>query len=102
LPSITGHAASETHVTFAKRDRFAPRDDPVGPRVHHDPVSFEYEKIAETIEFALDVVHGESQRVFVGGIAASLMHQRFLDEPDGAASGSFAGCSTRLRRTPSS
>lgn len=43
--------------------------------------SFEYEKIAETIEFALDVVHGESQRIFVGGIAASLMHQRFLDEP---------------------
>jgi hypothetical protein len=42
--------------------------------------SFEYEKIAETIEFALGLVHGESQRVFVGGIAASLMHERFVAE----------------------
>src|SRR3981081_1833391 len=39
--------------------------------------SFEYQKIAESIDFALDVVHGQSQRVFVGGIAASLMHERF-------------------------
>ncbi len=43
--------------------------------------SFEYQKIAETIDFALDVVHGQSQRIFVGGIAASLMHERFLVEP---------------------
>jgi len=42
--------------------------------------SFEYPKIAETIEFALDLVQGQSQRVFVGGIAASLMHSRFLTE----------------------
>lgn len=43
--------------------------------------SFEYQKIAETIDFAIDLVHGQSQRVFVGGIAASLMHERFLAEP---------------------
>jgi hypothetical protein len=43
--------------------------------------SFEYQKIAETIDFALEVVHGQSQRIFVGGIAASLMHDRFLAEP---------------------
>lgn len=43
--------------------------------------SFEFDKIAETIDFAIDVVHGQSQRVFVGGIAASLMHERFLQEP---------------------
>jgi hypothetical protein len=42
--------------------------------------SFEYQKIAETIDFALDVVHGQSQRIFVGGIAASLMQERFLAE----------------------
>ena len=40
--------------------------------------SFEYQTIAETIDFAIDAVHGQSQRVFVGGIAASLMHERFL------------------------
>ncbi len=42
--------------------------------------SFEYERIAATIDFAIDAVHGQSQKVFVGGIAASLMHQRFLAE----------------------
>ena len=43
--------------------------------------SFEYQKIAETIDFAIQAVHGHTQRVFVGGIAASLMHERFLSEP---------------------
>ncbi|HEY4940646.1 MAG TPA: hypothetical protein VII56_04410 [Rhizomicrobium sp.] len=42
--------------------------------------SFEYQKIAETIDAAIDLVHGQTQRVFVGGIAASLMHERFLSE----------------------
>jgi hypothetical protein len=42
--------------------------------------SFEYPKIAETIDFALEVANGQADKVFVGGIAASLMHGRFLDE----------------------
>lgn len=42
--------------------------------------SFEYPKIAETIDFALEVVNGQADKVFVGGIAASLMHERFLEE----------------------
>lgn len=43
--------------------------------------SFEYQKTAEAIDFALELVRGQSQRVFVGGIAASLMHDRFRNEP---------------------
>src|SRR5437773_3680853 len=43
--------------------------------------SFEYKRISRSIEFALDVVNGSADRVFVGGIAASLMHERFLQEP---------------------
>jgi len=43
--------------------------------------SFEYKRIAESIDFALSVVNGAADRVFVGGIAASLMHNRFLQEP---------------------
>lgn len=43
--------------------------------------SFEYAKIAQTIDFALQVANGHTDRVFVGGIAASLMHERFLTEP---------------------
>ncbi|RWN59376.1 radical SAM protein [Mesorhizobium sp.] len=42
--------------------------------------SFEYSKIAQTIDFALEVINGQADKVFVGGIAASLMHGRFLEE----------------------
>lgn len=42
--------------------------------------SFEYPKIAQTIDFALEVSNGQADKVFVGGIAASLMHERFLKE----------------------
>ena len=43
--------------------------------------SFEWKKTAAAIDFALQVVNGYADRVFVGGIAASLMHERFLNEP---------------------
>ena len=43
--------------------------------------SFEYAKIAQTIDFALEVANSQANKVFVGGIAASLMHERFLCEP---------------------
>ncbi len=42
--------------------------------------SFEWKEIARTIDFALDVAHGNTSKVFVGGIAASLMHSEFLAE----------------------
>jgi len=43
--------------------------------------SFEFARIAQSIDFALYVANGHAEKVFVGGIAASLMHGRFLDEP---------------------
>jgi hypothetical protein len=43
--------------------------------------SFEYTRIAESIDFALEAANGHSDKVFVGGIAASLMHDRFQQEP---------------------
>jgi hypothetical protein len=43
--------------------------------------SFEYPKIAQSIDFALTAANHQADKVFVGGIAASLMHERFLDEP---------------------
>src|ERR1700761_9484939 len=42
--------------------------------------SFEYPKIAQTIDFALEVANDQADKVLVGGIAASLMHERFLEE----------------------
>lgn len=43
--------------------------------------SFEFARIAESIDFALYVANGQAGNVFVGGIAASLMHEKFLQEP---------------------
>ena len=43
--------------------------------------SFEFQRIAQSIDFALYVANGQADKVFVGGIAASLMHERFVSEP---------------------
>ena len=43
--------------------------------------SFEWERTARSIDYALDLVGGQAHRVFVGGIAASLMHENFINEP---------------------
>ena len=42
--------------------------------------SFEYRKTAQAIDFALEVVNGQADKIFVGGIAASLMNERFCSE----------------------
>jgi hypothetical protein len=43
--------------------------------------SFEFARIAQTIDFALTAANGNADKVFVGGIAASLMHEAFISEP---------------------
>ncbi len=43
--------------------------------------SFEFTRIAASIDFALKVANGNADKIFVGGIAASLMHVRFCAEP---------------------
>jgi radical SAM superfamily enzyme YgiQ (UPF0313 family) len=43
--------------------------------------SFEWGRTARSIDFALDLVGGQAHRVFVGGIAASLMHEKYIAEP---------------------
>lgn len=42
--------------------------------------SFEWSKISEAIDFAIIASGNQHNNVFVGGIAASLMHDAFLDE----------------------
>jgi len=42
--------------------------------------SFEWKKTARTIDYALQVANNQASKVFVGGIAASLMHDAFLAE----------------------
>ena len=43
--------------------------------------SFEWERTARSIDYVLDLVGGQAHRVFVGVIAASLMHEKYLVEP---------------------
>ena len=43
--------------------------------------SFEWKRSAAAIDFALRAARGQSERVFVGGIAATLMFDEFIGEP---------------------
>lgn len=43
--------------------------------------SFEWKRIARAIDFAIQAAGNQPERVFVGGIAASLMHEEFIREP---------------------
>ena len=42
--------------------------------------SFEWDRTARSIDFVLELVGGQAHRVFVGGIAASLMHEKYIAE----------------------
>jgi hypothetical protein len=43
--------------------------------------SFEWQKISDSIDFAIRASHKQPSKIFVGGIAASLMHESFVEEP---------------------
>lgn len=43
--------------------------------------SFEWKRTADAIDFAIKAARNQPERVFVGGIAASLMHSEFIREP---------------------
>ena len=42
--------------------------------------SFEWKRTADAIDFAIQAAGGQNERVFVGGIAASLMYEQFVAE----------------------
>jgi hypothetical protein len=43
--------------------------------------SFEWKEIAKSIDHAISLAKDDTTKVFVGGIAASLMHEKFVQEP---------------------
>ena len=81
----TYHRAKGDRVVFAKgiRSQRTPEiSNTRWDRIYITTLfSFEFKKIAETIDFAISCVGNQRRRVFVGGIAASLMHEEFLKEP---------------------
>lgn len=80
---------AQYHGPNGKRDnvRFVKGEDPSAYETAWDRVyittlfSFEWARTARSIDYALDLVGGQAHRVFVGGIAASLMHESFIAEP---------------------
>ena len=80
---------AQYHGPEGKRDnvRFVKGEDSSAYETAWDRVyittlfSFEWERSARSIDYALDLVGGQAHRVFVGGIAASLMHDAYLSEP---------------------
>jgi len=53
--------------------------------------SFEWKRTSEAIDFAIRAANNQPERVFVGGIAASLMHEEFVKEPRWAGVRFIAG-----------
>src|SRR5260370_41161380 len=80
---------AQYHGPRGKRDkvRFIKREDWSVLAIAWDRIylttlfSFEFQRIAESIDFALEVANGHAEKIFVGGIAASLMHDTFISEP---------------------
>ena len=80
LAQYHGPNGKRDHVTFIKgEDRSALLQ-------HWDRIyvttlfSFEWKRISQAIDFAIEAARGHTSNVFVGGIAASLMHDSFLEE----------------------
>ena len=77
------------HGSFGRRDRITfvkGEDNEVLNRAWHRVYvttlfTFEWKRTASAIDFAIRAAGNQSERVFVGGIAVSLMHQAFLNEP---------------------
>ena len=74
------HGRGDT-VVFVK-GRSASALDQAWDRVYVTTLfSFEWNRTAAAIDFAIEAAGNQSERVFVGGIAASLMYETFSTEP---------------------
>ena len=81
LAQYHGPNGKKDHVRFVKGEDQSVKDTP-WERIYITTLfSFEWERTARSIDYALDLVGGQAHRVFVGGIAASLMHGAYVSEP---------------------
>ena len=76
---------AQYHGLHGKRDKvtFVKGEDPTVLGTAWDRIyittlfSFEFSRIAQSIDFAIKVANGDADKIFVGGIAASLMPEQF-------------------------
>lgn len=82
IAAYHGQHGKRDNIKFIKGE-----EDRSALSVHWDRIyvtslfSFEWREISKSIDFAVQVAHGNASKVFVGGIAASLMQDQFVAEP---------------------
>ncbi len=81
LAAYHGPYGKRDNVVFIKGDNDPRARSRVWDRVYVTTLfSFEWKEISKAIDYAVDLAGGNAKKVFVGGIAASLMHDQFLAE----------------------
>ncbi len=78
LSTYHGPYGKRDHVRFIKGDDDKSVFDTAWDRIYITTLfSFEFEKIKQAIDFAVRIANGHTDKIFVGGIAASLMPEQF-------------------------
>lgn len=81
IASYHGPYGKKDNVTFVKGENDKSVLNKVWDRIYVTTLfTFEWRSIEKAIDFALAAAHGHADKVFVGGIAASLMHDQFITE----------------------
>ena len=76
------HKKRGDHVVFVKGGKASPLLDEAWDRIYVTTLfSFEWKRTAAAIDLAIEAARQQPERVFVGGVAASLMHEEFVREP---------------------
>lgn len=76
-----GPEGKKDHVTFIKGEEQSVLTK-AWDRIYVTSLfSFEWRKTSDAIDFAIEAAGGQTSKVFVGGIAASLMHEEYLSQP---------------------
>lgn len=82
LAAYHGPHGKRDNVKFIKGDKDKSVHKVIWDRIYVTTLfSFEWKEIAKSIDAAIEIARGDTTKVFVGGIAASLMHEKFLAEP---------------------
>src|SRR3989449_8349819 len=81
IASYHGPYGKRDHVKFVKGEEDKSVFEVVWDRIYVTTLfSFEWKTIGRSIDFALAVSRSQPGKIFVGGIAASLMHEAFTTE----------------------
>jgi hypothetical protein len=76
------HRQKNDNVVFVKGEDKAVEDKTWDRIFITTLFTFEFENIKRTINYAINLADGQTNKIFVGGIAASLMHSHFLKQSD--------------------